>query len=74
MTRFNRTIVAQLGSAVQAFFLPLAILLPLLGSLAYPLCAQQPMSESVDWGGELRNAAGNPPEWGASTWLSQGVP
>ena len=60
MTRFNRTIVAQLGSAVQAFFLPLAILLPLLGSLAHPLCAQQPVNENAGWRGELRNAAGNP--------------
>jgi hypothetical protein len=60
MTRFNRTIVAQLGSAVQAFFLPLAILLPLLAGLAHPLGAQQPVSENADWRGALRNAAGKP--------------
>jgi hypothetical protein len=60
MNCFNRKIVAQLGSAVQAFFLPLVILLPLLGSLAHPLSAQQPVSEKADWRGELRNAAGNP--------------
>jgi hypothetical protein len=65
MIRFDRTIVAQLSPAVQAFFARLAILqvmLPLLAwmSLAHPLRAQQPVSQNAGWRGELRNAAGKP--------------
>ena len=65
MTRLDRMIVAQLSPAVQAFFARLAILqtlLPLLAGLTFtqPLQAQQPLSESTGWKGELHNAAGKP--------------
>jgi hypothetical protein len=65
MTRLDRSIVAQLSPAVQAFFARLAILQVLLAllawmSLAQPLLAQQPLSENAGWRGELHNAAGKP--------------
>jgi hypothetical protein len=63
MTRLDRMIVAQLSSAVQAFFARLVILqilLPLLAffSFALPLRAQQPLNHNAGRRGEIHNAGG----------------